>query len=120
MPQTLPRGFDLPTTLFTSLSSSLIDEIVAGIERLGLPQLHETADLPPNLRLCSVRFFDLEAGWNWYGVEFDRIPRLFFGCTKTYQHKWGYFRLDDLVNMSTRQAPIVIDWSFTPTMAAYL
>ena len=64
-----------------------------------LPSLGET-DGEKN-PIIQVKYFDPTGSWTWYGIEYDKEQRLFFGAVQGFEFELGYFSLDELESVTT-------------------
>lgn len=64
--------------------------------------------------ICYVKYFGIMSlgNWTWYGMEYDKEKKLFFGLVRGYEDELGYFGLKDLENCG---ALIERDLYFEPT-----
>ena len=89
--------------------STLLPEAV----RLQLLPLYSQENEPDPLVVC--KFFTPDAGWTWYGYEFDGLDT-FFGYVVGQDKELGYFLLSELESyQSPLGARIERDEQFTPT-----
>jgi hypothetical protein len=95
------------------------DQVIAWLEELRLPALNETETLGRN-QIAQARFLHPFSTWQWYVVEYDPIPHLFFGYVKGFEGEWGYFTLDQLLEVAHASFPVVADTEFRPTKMAEL
>ena len=61
--------------------------------REQLPLLYSTEHNPDPTVIC--KFFTPDAGWTWYGLEFDGTD-IFFGLVQGLEEELGYFSLAEL------------------------
>lgn len=61
-----------------------------------LPPLYATENIAIKNKIVKVKFFSPDTNWTWYGVEFDKLNRIFFGYVCGIAKEWGYFSLDEL------------------------
>lgn len=64
--------------------------------------------------IVYVHYFHPLSNWDWYGIEYDREERLFFGYVKGFENEFGYFSLDELESVSVRGLKIERDLYWTP------
>jgi hypothetical protein len=100
----------MQTLTFSFLLPKYQDQIVADIERLDLPPLYSTEQMPCDDKLVRIWLKDPKSGWNWFGVEYDPKERIFFGYVEGFENEWGYFSLDELVDCRR----VIVDWTFQP------
>ena len=83
--------------------------------RMALPALYSTEDVPSENKLAVVKFFDPTSQWTWYAIEFDGTDR-FFGLIHGQETELGYFSLAELHSSKNRLGlGIERDMYFTPT-----
>lgn len=64
--------------------------------------------------IAPVKFFTPDAGWIWYGIEFDGDD-LFFGLVSGQEIELGYFSLSELESVRGQLGlPIERDLYYTP------
>jgi len=65
--------------------------------------------------LAQVKFFTPDAGWTWYGSEYDGTD-IFFGLVIGHEIELGYFSLSELRGVQgSLGLPIERDLYFEPT-----
>ncbi len=71
----------------------------------ALPELYATENAPLEDKLIHMHFF--VGGCDWYAAEYGPSDRLFFGYAilnnDLINSEWGYFSLDELAGIRTRQ-----------------
>ena len=63
--------------------------------RKALPPLGATEEVPAELQVAVVKFFNPCGSWTWYAMEFDGEDT-FFGLVDGIEREWGYFSLSEL------------------------
>jgi hypothetical protein len=82
--------------------------------RRALPPLG-TTDAQGMKALAVVKFFTPDAGWTWFGVEFDGED-IFFGLVIGVVAEFGTFRLSELESLhGALGLPVERDLFFEPT-----
>jgi len=47
-----------------------------------------------------AKFFTPWTNWTWFATEYDPEKRIFFGMVHGHEKEWGYFSLDELMEIS--------------------
>lgn len=86
----------------------------------GFPEIESTDAIPLEQKVVRAHFF--LGGSDWYAVEYDPDQRLFFGyaiLNNDFQSaEWGYFHLDELRSVRTREGfEVDRDLYFEPQQA---
>ncbi len=93
-----------------------------GTELRRLPRLYETDGTSLEDKVIGMHFF--LGACDWYAVEYSPADRVFFGYANLGNDRcaeWGYFSLDELVSLRTRQGfEVDRDLHWTPTKARYV
>jgi len=84
-----------------------------------LPAFYATErDADPEVR---VKLFTPDAGWTWYGIEYDPEDRLVFGFVIGLDAELGYFSLDELESVrGPLGLPVERDLWFTPMRLSHI
>lgn len=78
-----------------------------------LPNLYATAG--QENKIVQVKYFDPTGDWSWYGIEYDKEKRIFFGAVDGFEFELGYFSLDELESIELPYGlGIERDMYFTP------
>ncbi|PIE84983.1 hypothetical protein CSA08_04355 [Candidatus Gracilibacteria bacterium] len=81
-----------------------------------IPKLYETQNIPSNDKIVYVKYFTPDTNRTWYGVEYSKEDKLFFGYVKGLYPEWGYF---SLIELSEIKSPLGLtverDIHFKPT-----
>ena len=78
-----------------------------------LPPLYANEDKGLDV-LAVVKFFTPDAGWTWYGSEFDGED-VFFGLVIGFEAEYGYFSLSELKTVrGSLGLPVERDLYFRP------
>jgi hypothetical protein len=84
-----------------------------------LPKLYST-DGKKNKK-AIVKYFTPDAQWTWYGIEYDKDTKTFFGLVCSIEKEFGYFSLDELKKVKGPLGlPIERDLYFEPTLISEL
>lgn len=90
-----------------------LEQLLPPEVRKSLPPLNST--LGDKELVAQVKFFYPDAGWTWYGAEFDGHD-LFFGLVDGFVKELGSFRLSELMKSRGRLGlEIERDFFFQPT-----
>jgi|TARA_R110000803_G_C11790991_1_gene298028 hypothetical protein len=46
-----------------------------------------------------AKFFTPWSNWTWFATEYDPERKIFFGMVHGHEKEWGYFSLDELVEV---------------------
>lgn len=65
--------------------------------------------------ICWVKYFHPLSNWTWYGIEYDKSERLFFGYVCGFENELGYFSLTELESIKVHGLSIERDLYFEPT-----
>lgn len=68
-------------------------ELMPSWLRRLLPPLYATEYDPDPI--AQVKYFTPDAGWSWFGVEFDGQD-IFYGYVEGFERELGYFALQEL------------------------
>lgn len=64
-----------------------------------LPKLYATENVALKEKMLLVKYFTPDSSWSWYVCEYDKEERLFFGFVDGNFPEWGYFSLDELLDV---------------------
>jgi len=84
-----------------------------------IPAFYTTEDVPFKEKVMYMHFF--LGGCDWYACEYSPTERIFFGFVILNDDRemaeWGYFGLDELVDLKVKWLEVDRDLHFPPTKA---
>ena len=88
-------------------------------ELAQLPRFYSTENVPLKKKVLHLHFFLGDC--DWYAAEYSPDERIFFGfaCLNgdLEMAEWGYFSLDELLNLKVKLLEVDRDLHFPPTKA---
>lgn len=72
-----------------------------------LPELYQAEKDPE--AIVYVHYFSTRNGWDWYGYEYDKRSRTFFGLVDGFEVEFGYFTLDEFEEVNKKFGSQVIE-----------
>jgi hypothetical protein len=81
-----------------------------------IPEIYETENQPNSEKRVFVKFFHPIFKYMWYGVEYDRVKRNFFGfanLNNSEMAELGYFSLTELEEFGVKRD---LYWRDTTTL----
>lgn len=88
-------------------------------ELSGIPAFYSTENTPLKEKIIHMHFFI--GGCDWYAVEYDPTEKRFFGFailnSDFEMAEWGYFSLEELLELKVSFVEVDRDLHFKPTRA---